>query len=164
MPVRAGDSPRDHRPPLTLTCLARAAHLEGLLALEPLEVVNEGGRGALRQLLRADAHHRLALLVGVNARLARERPDHAELLRRDEVGHGLRQRVFRELAGLRAGALALDDLRLALVELARDAELDGGALQGVVLGLLDARLVVGVPRADALARDAVNRDGGRDGD
>src|SRR5919112_423905 len=64
----------------------------------------------------------------------------------------------------RASALALDDFRLALVKLARDAELDGGALQGVVLGLLDAGLVVGVTRADALARDAVDGDGAGDGD
>src|SRR5215207_3227787 len=143
--------------------LAGAAHLEGLLVLQALEVVDEARSGALRELLGADAHHLLALLVGVDAGLARQRADHAELLGRDEVGHRLRERVLGELAGLRARAVALDDLTLALVELARDAELDGGALQRVVLGLLDAGLVVGVPRPDALARDAVDDDGGGDG-
>src|SRR3954463_12838970 len=98
--------------------LARAANLEGLLAAEPLEVVYEARSGALRELLRADAHHLLALLVGVNARLARQSANHAKLLRRDEVGHGLRERVFREVAGLRPRALALDDFTLALVQLA----------------------------------------------
>src|SRR5215210_5260720 len=147
-----------------LTTLARAAHFEGLLVLQALEVVDEARSGTLRKLLGANAHHRLALLVGVNARLARQRADHAELLRRDEVGHRLRQRVAGEVPRLRAGALALDDLRLALVQLARDAELNGRALQRVVLGLLDAGLVVGVPRPDALARDAVNGDGAGDGD
>src|SRR5215211_8780958 len=82
-----------------LTDLAGAAHFEGLLVLQALEVVDEARSGALRQLLGADAHHLLALLVGVNARLARKRADHAELLRRDEVGHRLRERVLRELAG-----------------------------------------------------------------
>src|ERR671921_2260811 len=154
-------------PPHAACCsprLARAANLEGLLAAEPLEVVDEARRGALRQLLGADAHDRLALLVGVDARLARERANHAELLRRHEVGHRLRERVFREVAGLGPRARRLDDLALALVQLARDAELDGRALQGVVLGLLDAGLVVGRARPDALARDAVDGDGAGDGD
>src|SRR5215204_895826 len=160
----AGSSLQTAGCPPPAAYLAGAAHFEGLLVvLQTLEVVDEARSGALRELLGADAHHLLALLVGVDARLARERADHAELLRRDEVGHRLGERVLRELAGLRAGALALDDLRLALVELARDAELDGGALQGVVLGLLDAGLVVGGPRADALARDAVDADGAGDG-
>src|ERR1043165_8775401 len=150
--------------PLSRRRLARAAHLEGLLALEALEVVDEARSGALGKLLGADAHHRLALLVRVNAGLARERADHAELLRRHEVGHRLGERVFRKVARLRARALRLDDLGLALVEFARDAELDGRALQGVVLGLLDAGLVVGGAGADALAGDSVNRDGTGDGD
>src|ERR1044072_4873768 len=153
---------RDRSPPTAH--LARAAHFEGLLVLQALEVVDEARSGALRKLLGADAHHRLALLVGVNASLTRQRADHPELLRRDEVGHRLGERVAREFARLRARALALDDLRLALVELARDAELDGRALQGVVLGLLDTGLVVCVPRPDALARDAVDGDGAGDGD
>src|SRR3712207_3506719 len=157
----AGSSPRTLAAhPLGHSRLARAANLEGLLAAEPLEVVDEARSGALRKLLGAHAHDRLALLVGVDARLARERANHAELLRRHEVGHGLRERVFREVAGLGARARGLDDLALALVELARDAELDGRALQGVVLGLLDAGLVVRRARAHALARDAVDGDGG----
>src|SRR4051812_41243704 len=144
--------------------LARAANLEGLLAAEALEVVYEARSGALRKLLGADAHHLLALLVGVDARLASDRANHAELFRRHETRHRLRERVFREVAGLRARARRLDDLRLALVQLARDAELDGRALQGVVLGLLDAGLVVGRARPDALARDAVDGDRTGDGD
>src|ERR1051325_3949792 len=105
--------------------LARAANLEGLLAAEPLEVVDEARSCALRELLGAHAHHGLALLVGVDARLARQRANHAELLRRPEVCPRLRERVCREVAGLRGRARRLDDLALALVELARDAELDG---------------------------------------
>src|ERR1041385_333580 len=98
----AGSWPRlltAHRP--LLTVLARAAHLEGLLVLQALEVVDEARSGALRKLLGADAHHRLALPVHVHAGLARERPDHAELLRRDEVGHRLGERVAGEVARLR---------------------------------------------------------------
>src|SRR5215210_1694123 len=115
--------------PLGHSRLARAANLESLLAAETLEVVDEARSRTLRKLLGAHAHDRLALLVGVDARLARERANHAELLRRHEVCHRLRERVFREVAGLRAGARRLYDLALALVELARDAELDGRALQ-----------------------------------
>ena len=71
----------------------------GLLraALQVLQVVNEGRGGLLRQLFRAAPKHLLALLLDLHVRLAGERADHAELFRRDEVGHGLRQRVARKL-------------------------------------------------------------------
>src|SRR5918999_712270 len=125
-----------------LLALARATHSARGLCLEALQVVDEARSGALRKLLCAAAHVRLALLFGIHSGLTRQSADHAELLRRDEVGHRLGERVAREVARLRAGALALDDLALALVELAGDAELDGRALERVVLGLLDAGLVV----------------------
>src|SRR5436853_585846 len=125
-------------------------------------MVYEARSCALREFISLAAKYVLALLFNVHARLARQCADHAELLRRDEVGHRLGERVAREFA-LRRGSLFLDYLTLALVKLARDAELNGCAFQSIMLGLLDAHLTFGCAGTDAFARDAINRDGGGDG-
>ncbi len=89
------------------------------------------------------AHHLLALLVGstpASRASARIMPSCFGVTRSAiDLASGSRGNS----PGCGPAPSLLDHLDLALVKLARDAELDGGALQGVVLGLLDARLVVG---------------------
>src|ERR1043165_7908986 len=137
---------------------ARPTHASGGFRLQVLEMVYEARSGALREFIRLAAKRRLALFFNVHRSLARQSANHAELLRRDEVCHRLGERVAREFA-LRRSPLFLDDFTLALVQLARDAELHSRAFERIVLGLLDTHLALGCAGADAFSGDAINRDG-----
>src|SRR5205085_9844499 len=143
---------------VTVSLLTRPAHPCGCFLLQAFQMVYEGAGCALRKFICLAAKDRLALFFDINRSLACESTDHAELLGRHKISHRLGKRIARELA-LRCSAFLLDHFRLALVKLAFDAELDSGALQSIMLSLLDSHLALGCACADTFACDTVNRDG-----
>src|SRR5688572_16143392 len=98
-------------------------------------MLNERGRGDLRQLVRRAVHNAAALFVRIDVQLASNSPDHTELFGRDEFAKAACDRIGREVVvaiGLRRLTLALDSIELLFIELSRDPEFYGRPLQGVV--------------------------------
>src|SRR5262245_45795425 len=145
---------------LYLTGLPKLFRL--VLLLEALQVIDKARRRAFGYLFQIALHQRLALLFYVAADFAAEVPDHPELFGRHQIAQRLGPRVARDAR--RYPVVLLDDVGLAAVKVAGDAEFHGGAFQRVVLGLLDAGLGVGGAGADAFARHAFygDRRGHRD--
>src|SRR5215813_8703518 len=140
--------------PLYLTGLPKLFRL--VLLLEALQVIDKARRRAFGYLFQVALHQRLALLFYVAADFASEVPNHPELFGRHQVAQRFGPRVARDAR--RYPVVLFDDVGLAAVKVAGDAEFHGGAFQRVVLGLLDAGLAVGGAGADAFARHAVDGD------